>query len=157
LRLTYERFTKFNWDRFEADMAIQVESAVILLQRFLPKMAKLPRARVLFVLSSVVHGVPPKFMSMYTMIKYMQLGLMRSLAAEYASSTVRINAISPSMVETRFLQDIADVAVQMSAAANPQGRNATTADLLGAIEFLLSPASDFIHGIDIPIAAGSVC
>jgi hypothetical protein len=45
----------------------------------------------------------------------------------------------------------------MSAAANPQGRNATTADLLGAIEFLLSPASDFIHGIDIPIAAGSVC
>jgi 3-oxoacyl-[acyl-carrier protein] reductase len=157
LRLTYERFTKFKWDRFEADIAIQVESAVILLQRFLPKMAKLPRARVLFVLSSVVHGVPPKFMSMYTMIKYMQLGLMRSLAAEYASSTVRINAISPSMVETRFLKEIADVAVQMSASANPQGRNATPADLLGAIEFLLSPVSDYVHGIDIPIAAGSVC
>ena len=157
LRLTYERFTKFNWDRFETDMAVQVESAVILLQRFLPKMVKLPRARVLFVLSSVVHGVPPKFMSMYTMVKYMQLGLMRSLAAEYASTPVRINAISPSMVETRFLEDIADTAVQMSAAANPQGRNATTADLLGAVEFLLSPASDFIHGIDILIAAGSVC
>jgi 3-oxoacyl-[acyl-carrier protein] reductase len=157
LRLSYERFTKFNWNRFEADLAIQVESAVILLQRFLPEMVKLPRARVLFVLSSVVHGVPPKFMSMYTIIKYMQLGLMRSVAAEYASSTVRINAISPTMVETRFLNDIADVAVRMSAAANPQGRNATTADLLGTVEFLLSPASDFIHGIDIPIAAGSVC
>jgi 3-oxoacyl-[acyl-carrier protein] reductase len=156
LRLTYERFTKFDLGRFETDMAIQVESAVILLQRFLPKMAKLPRSRVLFVLSSVVHGVPPKFMSMYTTIKYTQLGLMRSLAAEYASSSVRINAISPSMVETRFLKEIADVAVQMSASANPQGRNATPADLLGAIEFLLSPASDYIHGIDIPIAAGSV-
>jgi 3-oxoacyl-[acyl-carrier protein] reductase len=119
-------------------------------------MVKLPRARVLFVLSSVVHGVPPKFMSMYTVAKYAQLGLMRSLAAEYASTPVRINAISPSMVETRFLEDIADAAVQMSAAANPQGRNATTADLLGAVEFLLSPASDFVHGIDIPIAAGSV-
>ncbi len=140
LRLTHERFTKFDLDRFETDMAIQVESAVILLQRFLPKMVKLPRARVLFVLSSIVHGVPPKFMSMYTMIKYMQLGLMRSLAAEYASSSVRINAISPSMVETRFLQDVADVAVQMSASANPQGRNATPADLLGAVEFLLSLA-----------------
>jgi 3-oxoacyl-[acyl-carrier protein] reductase len=156
LRLTYERFTKFNLDRFKKDMAIQVESAVILLERFLPKMVKLPRARVLFVLSSVVHGVPPKFMSMYTVAKYAQLGLMRSLAAEYASTPVRINAISPSMVETRFLEDIADAAVQMSAAANPQGRNATTADLLGAVEFLLSPASDFVHGIDIPIAAGSV-
>ena len=62
----------------------------------------------------------------------------------------------PGMVETRFLHDIADVAVQMNASANPQGRNATPADLLGGIEFLLSPASDFIHGIDVPIAAGSV-
>jgi len=157
LRLIYERFTKFDWVRFETDLAIQVESAVVLLQRFLPKMAKLPRAKVLFVLSSVVHGVPPKFMSMYTMIKYTQLGLMRALAAEYASTSVRINAISPGMVETRFLQDIADVAVQMSASTNPQGRNATPDDLLGGIEFLLSPASDYIHGIDVPIAAGSVC
>jgi 3-oxoacyl-[acyl-carrier protein] reductase len=157
LRLTYERFTKFDWERFETDLAIQVESAVVLLQRFLPKMTKLPRARVLFVLSSVVHGVPPKFMSMYTMIKYTQLGLMRALAAEYASTPVRINAISPGMVETRFLQDIAEVAVQMSASTNPQGRNATPDDLLGGIEFLLSPASDYIHGIDVPIAAGTVC
>lgn len=157
LRLTYERFTKFNWDRFETDMAIQVESAVILLQRLLPGMAKLPRARVIFVLSSVVHGMPPKFMSMYTMTKYTQLGLMRSLAAEYASGSVRINAISPSMVETRFLQEVSDTAVQMSAAANPQHRNATPEDLLGAIDLLLSPASDYIHGVDIPITAGTVC
>jgi 3-oxoacyl-[acyl-carrier protein] reductase len=157
LPLAYERFTKFDWNRFGTDLAIQVQSIILLLQRFLPKMAKLPRARVLFMLSSVVHGVPPKFMSMYTTIKYTQLGLMRSLASEYAASPVRINAMSPSMVETRFLKQIAEVAVQMSASANPQGRNATPEDLLGAIEFLLSPASDYIHGIDVPIAAGSVC
>jgi 3-oxoacyl-[acyl-carrier protein] reductase len=156
LRLSYERFTKFQWDRFEEDMAIQVRSAVILLKTFLPKMAKLPRARVLFVLSSVVHGVPPKYMSMYTTLKYTQLGLMRSLAAEYASTPVRINAISPSMVETQFLSEISDIAVQMSASANPQGRNATPQDLLGAMELLLSPASDYIHGVDLPIAAGGV-
>jgi 3-oxoacyl-[acyl-carrier protein] reductase len=152
-----ERFTKLNWERFQTDMAVQVQSAVILLQHFLPRMAKLTRARVVFILSSYVHGIPPKFMSMYTMAKYAQLGLMRSLAAEYASTSVRINGISPSMVETRFLQEIAEVAVQMSASANPQGRNATPTDLLGAIELLLSPSSDYIHGIDIPIAAGTVC
>jgi 3-oxoacyl-[acyl-carrier protein] reductase len=157
LPLSYERFTKFNWDRFETDLAIQVRSIILILQRFLPKMAKLPRARVIFMLSSVVHGVPPKFMSMYTAMKYTQLGLMRSLAAEYAATPVRINAISPSMVETQFLKEIAEVAVQMSASANPQGRNATPEDLLGALELLLSPASDYIHGIDIPIAAGGVC
>ena len=156
LRLTHERFTKFQWERFEEDMAVQVRSAIIVLKAFLPKMAKLPRARILFVLSSVVHGVPPKYVTMYTTLKYTQLGLMRSLAAEYASTPVRINAVSPSMVDTQFLSEISEIAVQMSAAANPQGRNATTQDLLGAMELLLSPASDYIHGIDIPIAAGGV-
>ena len=157
LRLSYERFTKFNWERFTSDLAVQVRAAVVLLQKFLPKMAKMDHSRVIFVLSSVTHGMPPKFMSMYTVLKYAQLGLMRSLAAEYAGTNVRINGISPSMVDTQFLQEIAEVAVQMSAAASPQGRNATPSDLVGAIEFLLSPASGYITGADLPISAGSVC
>jgi 3-oxoacyl-[acyl-carrier protein] reductase len=61
------------------------------------------------------------------------------------------------MVDTQFLQEIAEVAVQMSAAASPQGRNATPSDLVGAIEFLLSPASGYITGADLPISAGSIC
>jgi NAD(P)-dependent dehydrogenase (short-subunit alcohol dehydrogenase family) len=61
------------------------------------------------------------------------------------------------MVETQFLHELPEVTVQMNAAANPQNRNVTPADLLGAIELLLSPASDYIRGIDIPIATGSVC
>ena len=104
-------------------MAVQVQSAVALLQRFLPKMAKMQHARVVFVLSSVTHGMPPKFMFIYMqMLKYARLGLMRSLAAEYAAehASVRVNGVSPSMVETQFLQRIAEVAVQMSAAANPR-------------------------------------
>ena len=157
MRLKYERFTKLKWSDFEHDLAVQVQSAGILLQKLLPKMSKLPDARVVFVLSSVVHGMPPKFMSFYTMVKYAQLGLMRALAAEYAASTVRINAISPSMVETQFLADIPPVAVEMSAGSSFAGRNATPDDLIGALLFLLSPASGYITGVDLPIAAGSVC
>jgi 3-oxoacyl-[acyl-carrier protein] reductase len=157
LPLIYERFTKISWDRFEIDFQIQVHSAVLLMQRFLPKMAKLPRARIVFMLSSVVHGMPPKYMSGYTTIKYALFGLMRSLAAEYASAPVRINAISPSMVETRFLREIAENAIELSAASNPLNRNALPGDLMGTFDLLLSDESDYIHGIDIPIAAGSVC
>ncbi|ADW67560.1 SDR family NAD(P)-dependent oxidoreductase [Granulicella tundricola] len=157
LRLVYERFTKLKWDRLQADLAVQVQSAVLLLQRFLPLMAKMPQARVVFVLSSVVHGMPPKFLSLYTIVKYAQLGLMRALAAEYAATPVRINAISPSMVETQFLQDIAPVAVEMAAAANPLSRNARPDDLLGALHLLLSPGANYMTGVDIPIAGGTIC
>jgi 3-oxoacyl-[acyl-carrier protein] reductase len=157
LRLSPDRFTKFNLERFREDMAVQVESAVILLKKFLPKMAKLPGARIVFMSSSSTHGMPPKYTAMYTVAKYAQLGLMRSLAAEYASTELRVNVVSPSMIETQFLQDLPELAVQMSAASNPQGRNARPEDVLGAVEFLLSPAAAYMTGIDIPIAAGSCC
>jgi 3-oxoacyl-[acyl-carrier protein] reductase len=156
LPLLYDRFTKFKWDRFEQDFSIQVRSVALLLQRFLPKMSKKAGARIVFVLTSTVHGMPPKFTSMYTIVKYAQLGLMRCLAAEYAATNVRVNAISPSMVDTQFLSKLPEVAVKMAAESNPLGRNATPADLLGALDLLLSPASDYMNGVDIPIAAGTV-
>jgi 3-oxoacyl-[acyl-carrier protein] reductase len=155
LRLNYDRFTKLKWDRFSQDMTVQVQSAAVLLQKLLPKMAKVPGSRVLFVLSSVVHGMPPKFMSDYTVVKYAQLGLMRAVAAEYAATSVRINAISPSMIDTQFVADIAEVAREMAASANPLGRNAKTDDLLGAMELLLGPEAEYIHGVELPITAGT--
>jgi 3-oxoacyl-[acyl-carrier protein] reductase len=153
-KLVYERFPKFDWGHFQRDLEIQVHAAVILLQRLLPAMAKLPRAKVVFVLSSVTRGVPPKFMSMYTVLKYAELGLVRALASEYAATPVTVNAVSPSMIETRFLDALPPVAVKMAAQNSPRGRNATPDDVTGAIEFLLSPASDFINGAEIPVGAG---
>lgn len=155
LKLVYERFTKFNWDHFETDLNIQVRSAVVLLKRFMPIMAKLPTAQIVFLLSSVTRGVPPKFMSMYTTVKHAQLGLMRALASEYAGTGISVNAVTPGMVETRFLDNIPDVAKQMSASTIPRSRNATTEDVVNAIEFLLSEKSNYITGIELPVTGGS--
>lgn len=155
LKLVYQRFSKIDWRHLQRDLDVQVKSAVLVLQRLLPRMAKLPRARVVFVLSSVTRGVPPKFLSMYTVVKYAQLGLMRALASEYAGTSVTVNAVSPSMIETRFLAELPELAVQMAAAGSPLKRNATPADVVGAIGFLLSPEADYMTGVEIPITAGS--
>src|SRR4051812_30931561 len=81
LKLRYERFGKFDLAHFDRDFAVQVRSAIVLGKKLLPAMAKKPRAKVVFALSSVTVGVPPKFLSMYTTVKHAQLGLMRALAA----------------------------------------------------------------------------
>lgn len=154
LKLRYERFSKFNLGHFDRDMTIQVRSAIALFKRLLPKMAELPRAKVVFVLSTVTARVPPKFMSMYTVVKHAQLGLMRALASEYASSRITINAVSPTMIDTRFLDEVPAVAKEMTAAAAPRGRIASTDDVVGAIQFLLSRESDFITGIELPVTGG---
>jgi len=156
LKLRYERFTKFSFEHFDRDFDIQVRAAVALMRRLLPHMAKKPRAKVVFVLSSVTRGAPPKFISMYTIVKHAQLGLMRALASEYAATGITINAVSPAMVETRFLDEIPAVAKEMSVAVAPRGRIATPDDVVGAILFLLSRDSDFVTGIELPVTGGSV-
>ena len=166
LKLVYERFSKFDWGHFERDLAVQLRSAVVLLQRFLPAMARRaaqkdaagasPRpAKVVFVLSSVTRGLPPKFLSMYTVVKHAQLGLMKALASEYAGANVTVNAVSPSMVATRFLDNLPEVAVQMVASQSPRGRHATPEEVVGAIAFLLSPDADYVSGAEIPVTAAS--
>jgi 3-oxoacyl-[acyl-carrier protein] reductase len=128
----------------------------VLLGRFLPRMAKLPSGRVVFLVSSVTRGIPPKYLSMYNVVKYCQLGLMRSLASEYGGRGLTINAVSSGMVETRFLDNVPDIARQYGAAASPKCRNATVDEVASAIAYLLSPEAAYIHGIDLLVAGGAV-
>jgi 3-oxoacyl-[acyl-carrier protein] reductase len=94
-------------------------------------------------------------MSGYSVAKHAQLGLMRALASEYSSTPLRVNAVTPSMTETRYLDEIPQLAREMAAAANPLGRNAQPDEVAAAIEFLLSQNSEFITGIELPVCGGS--
>jgi 3-oxoacyl-[acyl-carrier protein] reductase len=93
-------------------------------------------------------------MSMYSVVKYAQLGLMRAVAAEYAATGLTVNGVSPSMIETQFIGEIGDVAVRMSAASNPKGRNARPEDVIGAIEWFLSAAAGYVTGTDLAVTGG---
>jgi 3-oxoacyl-[acyl-carrier protein] reductase len=155
LPLRYERFHKLDLARLDRDLSVQLRSAIVLLRRLCPAMAKLPRARLVFALSSVTRGVPPKYMSGYSVAKHAQLGLMRALASEYSGTPLRVNAVTPSMTETRYLDEIPELARQMAAAANPLGRNAQPDEVAAAIEFLLSRDSEFVTGIELPVCGGS--
>ena len=163
-RLRYERFAKFDPARFDQDLSIQFRSdhATLSEAAFLPVAigaktvsAAAGNIKAVFGLSSAVIGAAPKNMAMYTAVKYALLGLMRSLAAEYADANVNVNAVAPSMIETQFLSEIPAKAVELSAAANPTGRNAAVKDVAPVIEFLLSPASDYMNGVNIPITGGA--
>jgi len=155
LPLRYERFHKLDLARLDRDLSVQLRAALVLLRRLCPAMGKLPSARLVFVLSSVTRGVAPKHMSAYSVVKHAQLGLMRALASEYAATPLRVNAVTPSMTDTRYLAEIPELARQMAAAANPLGRNAQPDEVAAAIEFLLSPDSGFITGIELPVCGGS--
>ena len=121
----------------------------------LPAMAKARFGRVLFIQTSYTIGCPPKNTAAYVMAKSAIGGLVKSLAVEYARFGVTVNCVAPSMMETNFLKDTPDLIVQAAAEENPMGRNATPADVVPAMAFLLSDEAGFITGVTLPVTGGS--
>ena len=150
------RFKSITWADFQNDIDISLKSLVIVLNRFLPKMAKQKSGKIVCMLSSVTLNVPPKALTQYTTVKYAMLGLVKALASEYADKNIQINAISPSMVETKFLDNINEKFVELGAYNHPLKRNALVGDITPVIKMLLSSESDYINGINIPITGGSI-
>ena len=150
------RFKDVVWDDFQNTIDISLKSIVMILNRFLPKLAKEKRGKVVVMLSSTVLNVPPKALAHYTTVKYALLGLVKSLASEYAGKNIQINAVSPSMVDTQFLDNINEKIVELSAYSHPLKRNAVVGDVIPSIGFLLSDDSNYINGVNIPIAGGSI-
>lgn len=155
-RLQNKRFKECDWNDYGVMLNTQLRSLFYAANAFLPSMAKKKYGKVVVIVSSCSYGTPPAFMNPYVTAKYAQLGFVKSLAKEYAGKSVQINAVSPSMMETKFLSNIPSIIAEQSAASNPLKRNATADDVLPVIELLLSDDSGFITGQNILISGGEI-
>lgn len=80
----------------------------------------------------------------------------KALANEWASKGVNVNAIAPGYMATEMniplMEDPARNKLIMDRV--PAGRWGLPEDLVGALIFLCSPASDYVHGILLPVDGG---
>ena len=83
------------------------------------------------------------------------LGLVRTLATEYAPKGITVNAVSPDMMETKFLSNLSELAIEQSAKDNPRGRNIKVEECVPAIEYFLSSVSDMVTGQNMGITGGA--
>ena len=153
---TWKNYPKLTWADFESLYHTQVRSLFYAAKSFLPQMAKRKSGKIVSILSAVTVNIPPSFAADYVSSKYALLGLVNSLAAEYAPKHVQINAVSPTTMDTKFNSHLPGLMIEKAAAENPAGRNATVSDVIPAIQFLLSDRSDFITGQNICISGGGV-
>lgn len=149
------QFHKNSWDSYQREIDTSLRSITMILQAFIPNMAKNNYGKIVFMLSAYLLGVPPKFQSPYITVKYALFGLMRNLAAEYATKGIMVNAVSPDMMETKFLSELPSLIKEQSAKNNPLGRNIYVNEVVPAIEYLLSPGSDLVTGQNIGVTAGN--
>ena len=148
------QFHKHTWDDFQKEIDISLRSIIKILKAFIPKMSKNNYGKIIFMLSAYLGQVSPKYFSPYITVKYSLLGLMQILAAEYVSNGITVNAISPNMMDTRFLSNLPELIIEQSIKDNPLGRILTVNEVIPTIEYLLSSACDAVTGQNIFISGG---
>ena len=105
---------------------------------------------------SALFGLPE--VAAYSSSKSGLLGLTRTLASEYSSSGVRINAIAPGFIESKMFLEIMEKDPQREArilARTPAGRFGKPEDVAQVAAFLASDASAFITGVCLPVDGGN--
>lgn len=153
-KLKYQKLKQLSIEDLKTDMEIQVYSLAQLAKTFLPLMAKKKSGRIVAMLSAVTLGMPPKFMTSYVTVKYALLGLIRSMATEYADKGITVNAISPNMMETQFLDEIDERIVEMNREQSVMKRNVRVDETVAGILFLLSENAGYINGVNLNMTGG---
>ena len=82
--------------------------------------------------------------------------LTKALANEWAPKGINVNAIAPGYIKTTLNRHIWEDSVrnQQILARLPSGRWGMPADVKGAVVFLASAASDYVHGVVLPVDGG---
>ena len=92
----------------------------------------------------------------YAASKSALAGLTRALANEWAAKGINVNALAPGYFDTNNTAALRQDPERAEAilARIPAGRWGQPDDLAGAAVFLASRASDYVHGITLPVDGG---
>ena len=146
-----------SFDQWQHVMNINLTGPFLLCREIGKQMLARRRGNIVNVASIAgLHGVIDR--SAYNASKHGLIGLTRTLAAEWGSRGVRVNAVCPGWIKTEM-----DEADQGSGAYSdtdiinrvPMGRFAKPEDVARAIAFLAHDDS-FINGVSLPVDGGWV-
>jgi len=142
-----------------ADMADAYEAIVgsvfRVTQSALPAL-RANRGTVVNVLSSAALGRTAHHWLPYVAAKTALLAMSKNLAQELGPQGIRVNTVSPSMVDTDLVANLPDRMRQMTVARTPLRRLATPEDVAGAVLMLVSPYAGFVTGENLLVTGGEV-
>jgi 2-deoxy-D-gluconate 3-dehydrogenase len=145
-------YPEADWD---ATLEIDLTAAFVLSKAAGEIMLKKGRGKIINV-SSVLSFQGGINVTSYAVAKHGLAGLTRAQANDWASKGVNVNALAPSFFVTELTEALQKDPVRSKSITGrtPAGRWGELEDIAGAAVFLASPASDFIHGVILPVDGG---
>ena len=140
------------WDRV---LEVNLTAQFVLARELGRRMVAEGRGKIVFVASmlSFQGGVT---VPSYAASKGGIAQLTKALANEWAARGVNVNAVAPGYIATDNTQALRqdDARARQILERIPAGRWGEPEDVAGAFVFLASPASDYVHGIVLPVDGG---
>jgi 3-oxoacyl-[acyl-carrier protein] reductase len=139
----FEAIDPATWRRV---IDVNVTGVFLACQAFVPGMREAGYGKIVNISSATVVTGRPGYLH-YVTSKAALIGLSRSLASEVGPDGIRVNTLAPGSTETEIERaTITRADRERMAAQTALRRVQVPADLTGAVEFLLSPGSDFVTG-----------
>ncbi len=152
-RLKTAELTEERWDEV---FALNVKSAFFAAQAVIPKMLE-KGAGVIVNVTSIAgrNGGAPGSIH-YSAAKGAMTTMTKGLAKEFAAQNIRVNGVSPGVIDTPFHETFSTPAAMKNFADNviPMGRVGTSREVAKVIAFLASDAASYLCGETIEINGG---
>lgn len=138
---------------FDRILNVNLKGAVATARAAIKVMMRAKVGRVVFI-SSVVGESGNPGQTAYAASKAALLGVAKSLAREYASRGITVNAITPGFIDTDMTSALNEEQKAQIAAAIPLGRTGTAREVAAAAVFLASDEAAYVTGHTLRVNGG---
>ncbi|MDA9252641.1 glucose 1-dehydrogenase [Flavobacteriaceae bacterium] len=140
-------------DFYNLLMDVNFKSAVFVTQAFKPLMGK--GASVINFASQAARDGGGPGASLYAASKGAVMTFTRAMAKEFGPDGIRVNALCPGMIATKFHDDFTKDEVRTKVAAGtPLRREGNASEVADLVSYLASDESSFVTGNNIDINGG---
>ena len=149
-------FLDIDSENFEKTMQINLENAIYLTQKIIPNMQAQKEGAIIYLASlSSIRG--NKSLGLYGISKAGLAQLARNLAVEFGPDNIRVNAISPGVIDTEFAMPLTKnpELIEKRISFTPLRRIGKVEEVAGMALLLASKAGAFISGQNIVIDGGT--
>ncbi len=138
---------------FDRVPGVNLKGAVACWRPAIKVMMRAKTGRVIFV-SSVVGEMGNVGQTAYAASKAALLGVAKSLAREYASRGITVNAVTPGYVDTDMTTAMTGEAREKTIAGIPLGRTGSAREIATAIAYLASDEAAYVTGQTLRVNGG---
>jgi NAD(P)-dependent dehydrogenase (short-subunit alcohol dehydrogenase family) len=143
-------------ENFQKTMELNLNAAIYLTQLVLPQM-KAQKDGAIIYLASIAGVRGNKNLGLYGISKAGLIEMARNLAVEFGPDNIRVNTISPGMINTPFSESLMknEEFLKKRLAQTPLRRVGEVEEIAGVAVMLASKAGGFITGQNIIVDGGT--